>query len=96
MTVISVSTPTSRSGVLSVEACKYGVTADLVDADETNVYVDLTSDSDYRTIMVGLRSGVTFLAAVDEVEHGEKVRAYPIRQTKDEVTALNKGQPFVW
>lgn len=96
MTVISVSTPTNRSGRLAVEACKFGVSADLVDADEQNVYVDLHSDSDYRTIQVGLRAGVTFLAAVDEVEHGEKIRAYPIRQTKDEVTALNAGKPFVW
>lgn len=81
MTVISVSIPARSYPVLTNVALKYGVSADLVDTDEdtSTVYVDLHAEP-YRAISVGLKAGATFLAAVDEVEHGEVIKSRPVHR----------------
>lgn len=80
MSVISVSIPASAYPVLTNVALKFGVQADRIDIDEDSqtVYVDLHAEP-YRAISVGLRAGATFLAAVDEVEHGEVIKSRPVR-----------------
>lgn len=92
--IISVSVPVQRNGRLMVEATKYGVSADRVEVDveAQRVYVDLFSDDVFRTLKVGVLAGAEFHAAVDHVEHGEKVRVYPNRQSEDEKAALRKGE----
>lgn len=80
MSVISVSIPASRYAVLTNVALKFGVQADRVDVDEDSqtVYVDLHADS-RRSLEVGVRSGATFLAVVDNIEHGEVIKSRPVK-----------------
>lgn len=81
MSVISVSVPARSYPVLTNIALKFGVQADRVDIDEDSqtVYVDLHADA-RRAIQVGLRAGASFLAVVDEVEHGEVIKSRPVHR----------------
>lgn len=81
MTVISVSIPARRYPVLTNVALKYGVQADRIDIDEQEqtVYVDLHAEP-HRALRVGVLSGATFLAFVDEVEHSEVIKSRPVHR----------------
>lgn len=80
MSVLSVSVPVERYGILTNVALKFGVQVDLVDTDEDTrtVYADLHADT-RRAIQVGLRSGASLLAVVDSIEHGEVIKSRPVR-----------------
>ncbi len=99
MSVVSVSVRGSAGRIMN-EACKYGVQADVVDVERdgkiTTVFVDLHGAAGEKVDLVITRSGASRLAEVDKIEHGETVRPYPNRQTKDEEAALRAGKPYVW
>jgi hypothetical protein len=59
-------------------ALKFGTHLETIDTDGDLVYADLEGDN-YRTLTVAVRAGATPLAVVDNIEHGERVRHYPVR-----------------
>lgn len=79
MSVLSVSVPVERYGILTNVALKYGVSLDLVDTDEDTgtVYADLHADA-RRAIVVSLRAGAERLAIIDSIEHGEVIKSRPV------------------